>query len=436
MIPRYSSPQVEELFSEEAKMSRWLEIELAVTEELAAEGIVPAADAAACRGRAPLIDAAFVRTVEEREAVTNHDVAAFVDTVQSAIGAPAGAWVHYGLTSTDVVDTGLCWALRDAADLVVSAQTELLRVLVATAREHAGTVMIGRTHGIHAEPTTFGAKVALWALQVDRDRARMRAARAAVSVCKLSGAVGTYSNIPPAVEQRVAARLGLAPVPATQVIARDRHAEYLWACASAGTTLEMIAVELRHLQRTEVGEVREGFARGQKGSSAMPHKRNPISAETISGLSRVLRGNLQVGLQDVPLWHERDISHSSAERIVLPDSTALAYYMTRRMTSLLSNLEIDAARMQANLDQLHGVVYSQSVLLAMVSAGMLRDDAYRIVQECAAKAIEKGADFRSVLASDARVTLGADELDAAFDSARVLRNAGLGIAALTLLEVG
>ena len=435
MIPRYSSPQVDALFSEEAKMSRWLEIELAVAEEMAAEGIVPAADAAACRKNAPVVDGAFVGRVEEREAVTNHDVAAFVDTVQAAIGAPAGAWVHYGLTSTDVVDTGLCWALRDSADLIIAAQTELLRVLVATARSHAGTVMIGRTHGIHAEPTTFGAKVALWALQVDRDRSRMQAARTAVAVCKLSGAVGTYSNIPPAVEQRVAARLGLAAVPATQVIARDRHAEYLWACASAGTTLETIAVELRHLQRTEVGEVREGFAKGQKGSSAMPHKRNPISAETISGLSRVLRGNLQVGLQDVPLWHERDISHSSAERIVLPDSTALAYYMTRRMTSLLSNLEIDAARMRANLDQLHGVVYSQSVLLAMVSSGMLRDDAYRIVQECAARSIDNGTDFRSVLASDPRVTLGADELDAAFDPARVLRNAGLGIAALDAVSL-
>ena len=435
MIPRYSSPQVDALFSEEAKMSRWLEIELAVAEEMAAEGIVPAADAAACRKNAPVVDGAFVGRVEEREAVTNHDVAAFVDTVQAAIGAPAGAWVHYGLTSTDVVDTGLCWALRDSADLIIAAQTELLRVLVATARSHAGTVMIGRTHGIHAEPTTFGAKVALWALQVDRDRSRMQAARTAVAVCKLSGAVGTYSNIPPAVEQRVAARLGLAPVPATQVIARDRHAEYLWACASAGTTLETIAVELRHLQRTEVGEVREGFAKGQKGSSAMPHKRNPISAETISGLSRVLRGNLQVGLQDVPLWHERDISHSSAERIVLPDSTALAYYMTRRMTSLLSNLEVDAERMRANLDQLHGVVYSQSVLLAMVSSGMLRDDAYRIVQECAARAIDNGSDFRSVLASDPRVSLGADELDAAFDPARVLRNAGLGIAALDAVSL-
>ena len=435
MIPRYSSPQVDALFSETAKMSRWLEIELAVAEEMAAEGIVPEADARACRANAPVIDGSFVARVEEREAVTNHDVAAFVDTVQAAIGAPAGTWIHYGLTSTDVVDTGLCWALRDSADLLVSAQTELLRVLIAMARAHAGTAMIGRTHGIHAEPTTFGAKVALWALQVERDRQRMRAARQAVAVCKLSGAVGTYSNIPPAVEERVARRLGLVPVPATQVVARDRHAEYLWACASAGTTLEAIAVELRHLQRTEVGEVREGFAPGQKGSSAMPHKRNPISAETISGLSRVLRGNLQTGLQDVPLWHERDISHSSAERIVLPDSTSLAYYMTRRMTSLLTNLEVDTERMARNLDSLHGVVYSQSVLLAMVDSGMLRDDAYRIVQSCAATSIESGTPFRSVLARDPRVTLDASRLDAAFDPQRVLAHASRGIAALDAIAL-
>ena len=430
MISRYSSPEVDALYSESAKMARWTEIEIAVAEEMAREGIVPAADAAACRANAPTIDEAFVARVEEREAVTNHDVAAFVDTLQGAVGAPAGAWLHYGLTSTDVVDTGLCWALRDSADLVIGQQTELLRTLVSLSRAHAGTVMIGRTHGIHAEPTTFGAKVALWALQVERDRRRMRAARDAVAVCKLSGAVGTYSNIPPAVEERVASRLGLVPVPATQVVARDRHAEYLWACASAGTTLESIAVELRHLQRTEVGEVREGFRKGQKGSSAMPHKRNPISAETISGLSRVLRGNLQVGLQDVPLWHERDISHSSAERIVLPDSTALVFYMTKRMNGLLSNLEVDTDRMRTNLDSLHGVVYSQSVLLAMVDSGMLRDDAYRIVQAAALKSIESAVPFRDVLAADPQVTLPAGALDGAFDARRVLQHASRGIAAL------
>ena len=427
MIPRYSVPEVEALFSEQSKMRRWLEVELLVVEAMAAEGVVPGADAAACRAAAPTVDAAFVAEVEARETVTNHDVAAFVDIAQQRMGVPAASWVHYGLTSTDVVDTAQCWALRDAADMVIDAQTELLRTLVDTARAHSGTAMIGRTHGIHAEPTTFGAKVALWALQVDRDRSRMRAARDGVAVCKLSGAVGTFSNIPPAVEARVAERLGLAPVSATQVVARDRHAEYLWACASAGTTLEMIAVELRHLQRTEVGEVREGFSKGQKGSSAMPHKRNPISAETISGLSRVLRGNLQVGLQDVPLWHERDISHSSAERIVLPDSTHLVLYMTRRMRNLVANLEVDTARMSANLGMLHGVVFSQSVLLALVEHGMTRDDAYRVVQACAATSIAEGRAFREVLAADAKVALDAARLDAAFDLARVLQHASRGV---------
>jgi adenylosuccinate lyase len=430
MIDRYSTPEMTQLFSEQAKMQRWLEVELAVTDEMAKAGVVPTESASACRANAPVVDAAFVAAVEEREITTNHDVAAFVDVVQARIGTPAGTWVHYGLTSTDVVDTGLCWALRDAADYIIGAQGALLEVLKKVANEHRNTAMIGRTHGIHAEPTTFGAKVALWALQVDRDRTRMINARNAVAVCKLSGAVGTYSNIKPEVEAAVAARLGLQPVPATQVVARDRHAEYLWACASIGTTLEAIAVELRHLQRTEVGEVREGFAKGQKGSSAMPHKRNPISAETISGLSRVLRGNLQVGLQDVPLWHERDISHSSAERIVLPDSSALAFYMLRRMTRLIDGLEIDTERMHQNLASLHGVVFSQSVLLAMVDGGMMRDDAYRIVQAAAATAINTGTLFHEVLRNDPAVTLSDAQLNAAFDLNRVLQHAGRAVDAL------
>jgi len=290
--------------------------------------------------------------------------------------------------------------------------------------------MIGRTHGIQAEPTTFGAKMALFGLQVVRDRERMRRAAEGISVCKLSGAVGTYSNITPAVEERVAARLRLLAVPATQVIARDRHAEYLYACASIGTTLETIAVEFRHLQRTEVNEVREGFAAGQKGSSAMPHKRNPISSETITGLSRVLRGNANVGLQDVPLWHERDISHSSAERIVLPDSSALVLYMLRRMARIVSNLEVDETNMLRNLNALHGVVFSQSVLLAMVEQGMARDDAYRIVQSAAKQAMETSTSLREVLAKDSSMTLTTTQLDNAFDLSRVLQHAGRGIDAL------
>jgi adenylosuccinate lyase len=290
--------------------------------------------------------------------------------------------------------------------------------------------MIGRTHGIHAEPTTFGVKVALWALQVDRDRTRLLAARDSVAVCKLSGAVGTYSNIDPAVERYVAAALGLTPVPATQVIARDRHAEYLYACASIGSTMELIAVELRHLQRTEVSEVQEGFKVGQKGSSAMPHKRNPISAETISGLSRVLRGNLQAGMQDIALWHERDISHSSVERVVLPDSSLLAYYVLRRMDRLVGGLQVFPERMLENLNASHGLVFSQPVLLALVQAGMSRDAAYRVVQENAARAWAERRSFRDLLASDERVTVPLDE---AFDLGRSVREAGRAVDALDAL---
>lgn len=424
MIPRYSLPEMASIFDDAARFGRWLEIELLATEAWSALGVVPAADAAACRSRAPRTDGDFADRVGERERVTDHDVAAFVDVVQAEIGAPAGTWIHYGLTSSDVVDTAWCWMLRDAADLLLDASDGLVAELKRLALEHRDTVMIGRTHGVHAEPTTFGAKVALWCLQADRDRTRLRAARDAVAVCKLSGAVGTYSNIDPAVERHVAAALGLRPVPATQVIARDRHAEYLWACASIGSTAELMAVELRHLQRTEVREVEEGFKVGQKGSSAMPHKRNPISAETISGLSRVLRGNLQAGLQDVALWHERDISHSSVERIILPDSSLLAYYVMRRLTRLLNGLQIFPERMRQNLDASHGLVFSQPVLLGLVQSGMTRDDAYRIVQDNAMRAWRESTSFRSLVEADSRVTIDPTVLDEAFDLSRSLRNIG------------
>jgi len=436
MIPRYTMPEMANVFSDVARFDRYLEIELLATDAHALLGVVPAADAATCRAKAPTVDTAFVQAVSDREAVTDHDVAAFVDVVQAAVGAPAGAWIHYGLTSSDVVDTAWCWMMRDACDLLIASATELLRTLVLLAREHRGTVMIGRTHGIHAEPTTFGAKVALWALQVDRDRRRLTAARDAVAVCKLSGAVGTYSNIDPSIERHVADALGLSPVPATQVIARDRHAEFLYACASVGATMELIAVELRHLQRTEVREVEEGFKPGQKGSSAMPHKRNPIAAETISGLSRVLRGNLQAGLQDVALWHERDISHSSVERIVLPDSALLAYYVLRRMNRLVQGLQIFPDRMITNLQSSYGLVFSQPVLLGLVQAGLTRDEAYRIVQENAGRSWDEGRSFRELLEADERVTVPAGVLDDAFDLSRAIRHAGRGVDALDALHLG
>ena len=306
-----------------------------------------------------------------------------------------------------------------------SAISTLIATVANLARTHRDTAMIGRTHGIHAEPTTFGAKAALWALQLDRDRTRLRTATETVSVCKLSGAVGTYSNIDPAIERFVADRLGLRPVPATQVIARDRHAELLWACASAAATCELIAVELRHLQRTEVGEVLEGFKPGQKGSSAMPHKRNPISAETISGLARVVRSNLLAGLQDVALWHERDISHSSVERIILPDSTTLVHYSLHRLNRLLQSLSVDTDRMMSNLWASRGLVFSQPVLLALVAGGLPRDDAYRVVQRNAMRSSEEQLDFRELLEADPAVTLDAAALDGAFDLQRSLRNLDL-----------
>jgi adenylosuccinate lyase len=434
MIPRYALPEMERIFADESRYGRWLEIELLATEAWSALGVVPGDDAVACRAGAPETDAEFARAVLEREVVTDHDVAAFVDVVQARIGFPAGGWIHYGLTSSDVVDTAWCWMLRDAADLLLEAQDALVAELKRLALEHRDTVMIGRTHGVHAVSTTFGAKVALWCLQADRDRARVRAARDAVAVCKLSGAVGTYSNIDPAVERHVAERLGLTPVPATQVIARDRHAEFLWACASVGSTCELVAVELRHLQRTEVREAQEGFKPGQKGSSAMPHKRNPISAETISGLSRVLRGNLQAGMQNVALWHERDISHSSVERVVLPDSAMLAYYVVRRLTRLLSGLQVFPQRMIANLEASHGLVFSQPVLLALVAAGLSRDDAYRIVQENAARAWDEGRSFRDLLDDDERVAVDRSVLDDAFDLRRSLRNVGAVFDAVVCVE--
>ncbi|MFZ9246340.1 MAG: adenylosuccinate lyase [Ilumatobacteraceae bacterium] len=434
MIERYSLPEIAEIFSDESKFRRYLEIELLATTAHSELGVVPRDHAQICRDRAPVVDANFVAEVSERERVTDHDVAAFVDVVQQRIGMPAAAWIHHGLTSSDVVDTAWCWMLRDAATLIDKALVDFYEALVTLANKHRATAMIGRTHGIHAEPTTFGAKVALWALQVRRDRERLSLATKRISVCKLSGAVGTYSNIDPQVEKYVGNALGLVPVPATQVIARDRHAEYLWACASIGTTIETIAVELRHLQRTEVNEVREGFGVGQKGSSAMPHKRNPISSETLTGLSRVLRANLQVGLQDVALWHERDISHSSAERIVLPDSSLLAYYVLRRATKLITNLEVDNAQMLRNLNSTHGVVFSQSVLLLLVASGISRDEAYRLVQELATKAISTGTNFKELLTSDSRIKLSPQKLDEAFDLNSALKRSQLVFDALNFAD--
>jgi adenylosuccinate lyase len=425
------------LFSDKARFARWLEVELLAVEAWADLGVIPADHAVAVRARAPQVDAAFVAAVAEREAVTDHDVAAFVDVVQSAIGGPEGSWVHHGLTSSDVVDTALSATLVAASGLLIEASGELVAALRTRATRHASLAMLGRTHGMHAEPTTFGAKLALYGLQADRDRERLRRARTAIAVGKLSGAVGTYSNIDPTVEARVCAALGLVPVPATQVIARDRHAELLYACASVGATIEALATELRHLQRSEVAEVEEPFAAGQKGSSSMPHKRNPITSERLVGLARVLRGYLVAGLEDVALWHERDISHSSVERIILPDASLLTYYCLQRMTRLVEGLVVHEEQMRSNLlEGSLGLVFSQPVLLALVEAGCTRDGAYRIVQRAARTAFESRRPFREVLEGDGELVaaLGPDRvapvLDTAFDLDRALRHARRAVDAI------
>ncbi|MCA1692247.1 MAG: adenylosuccinate lyase [Actinobacteria bacterium] len=422
MIPRYSLPEMAALFTDEARLGLWLEVEVLATEAWASLGVVPEEDAKAVRERAPAVDARFVAAVEEREQVTDHDVAAFVDVVQNEIGPPAVAWVHYGLTSSDVVDTALCATLAHAADLLIGASNLLVAALKSRAIEFFDTPMAGRTHGMHAEPTTLGVKLAHWCLQADRDRSRLQAAREAIAVGKLSGAVGTYSNVDPAVERHVCDALGLRPVPATQVVARDRHAEYLWACASVGSSIEQFATEIRHLQRTEVGEVEEPFRAGQKGSSAMPHKRNPITCERLAGLARILRGNLGAGLENVALWHERDISHSSVERVVLPDSSLLAYYLLVKMRTVVEGMVVHPERMVENLHRSLGLVFSQPVLLGLVAFGLPRDAAYRIVQDAAGTAHREGRSFRSVLEADPRVPLSPQELDEAFSLERALRH--------------
>ncbi len=421
MIPRYSPRDVAALFSDAHRFDTMLEVEILAAEALCSLGVVPAADAAALRSRRPVVDAQFVSDVDEREAITNHDTAAFVDVVQARIGMPEGVWIHYGLTSSDVVDTALCANLASAADIVIGEVTALRDALTIRATETIDWPITGRTHGMHAEPTTYGAKFALFALQADRDLQRIRDARAGVAVGKLSGAVGTYSNIDPSVETYVCQSLGLTPVPATQVIARDRHAQLLYACAAIGTTIEQIALEVRHLARSEVGEAEEYFAVGQKGSSAMPHKRNPILSERLCGLARVLRGYLVAGLEDVALWHERDISHSSVERVIMPDALGLTVYMLRKATSLVSQLVLHPERALENLE-VHslGLVFSQSVLLALVDSGMARDDAYRIVQSAAREAVEQRRNFRDVIATVDSVTLSSEALANAFDSQRLL----------------
>ena len=397
MIPRYTRPEIGAVWTAERRMRRWLEVELAATEALAGEGVVPEEAARAGRERA----AFTVEAVEERERTTGHDVAAFVDVVADSIGEE-GRWIHYGLTSSDVLDTALALQLRDAGEIVVGGAREYRDALIDRAFEYRETLTVGRTHGVHAEPTTFGLRLAGFAFEADRNLRRLERAFEEVRVGKLSGAVGTYASLPPAIEARVMEALGLrAEDISTQVVPRDRHAELLGSIALAGAGLERFATEVRNLQRTEVREVEEPFGTGQKGSSAMPHKRNPILAERLTGLARVLRGYAQTGYENVALWHERDISHSGAERVVLPDSTILIDYMQHLGTRLASGMTVHTERMKANLDLTYGALYSQRALTGLVASGRERDAAYRIVQETAQKAWDEQTSFRDLLAEQA-----------------------------------
>jgi adenylosuccinate lyase len=421
MIERYTRPELGRIWSEQRKLEAWLQVELAVCEALAERGVIPAGDMSAIRERAGFDP----KAVREREKVTDHDVAAFVDVVSESIG-DAGRWIHYGLTSSDVVDTGLALQLSEAGTEILAGASALTAALATRAREFKNAICAGRTHGVHAEPTTFGLKLAGFAFESDRNARRLRAAFEQARFGKLSGAVGTYSMLEPAVERDTLARLGLEPEPlSTQVVPRDRHAQLLSAIAVAGASLERLALEVRHLQRTEVREVEEPFGAGQKGSSAMPHKRNPVLSERVCGLARVLRGNAQVGLENVALWHERDISHSSAERVVLPDSTTLLDYMQQLALRVVEGMRVYPDRMRENLELTHGALFSQTVLTALIESGLSRDEAYRVVQRNAQRAWDERRPFRELLEQDPELKgrLDAVRLDELFDYTRFLRNA-------------
>jgi adenylosuccinate lyase len=414
VIPRYTRDEIGAVWTPQRRMDALLQVELAAVDAWAEQGVVPESDARECREKASFT----VEAVEERERTTGHDVAAFVDVVAESIGG-AGRWLHYGLTSYDVVDNALALQLQQAGSIIVGGARDYRDALIGRAREFGDTLCVGRTHGVHAEPTTFGLKLASLAFEADRNVARLQDAFDQVGVGKVSGAVGTYASVPPAVEQRVMEKLGLrAEDVSTQVIPRDRHADLLAAIAVAGAGLERFAVEVRNLQRTEVREVEEPFAKGQKGSSAMPHKRNPIIAERLCGLARVLRGYAQVGFDNVALWHERDISHSGAERVVLPDATIALDYMQYLGANLVGGMNVHTDRMRENLELTHGALFSQRALTALVESGMTRDDAYRLVQESAQRAWDEETSFRELVGAKAPQL----DLDAVFDYSAYLKH--------------
>jgi len=420
LIPRYTRPEMGRIWSEENRFRTWLKVELAATETLAEAGIVPRAAARAIRQKADF----KLDRINEIEAEVRHDVIAFTTAVAEFVG-PESRWFHYGLTSNDVVDTSQSLLIKDASQIIAADLQSLSDVLKTRAWEFKDTPMIGRTHGIHAEPITFGFKLANWYSEVQRDIVRFERAAENMRVGKFSGAVGTFAHLSPDLEEKMCARLGLqAAAISSQVIQRDRHADYLATLAVIACTLDKVATEIRHLQRTEVREVEEYFSEKQKGSSAMPHKRNPVTCEQISGLARVVRSNAQAGFENVALWHERDISHSSVERVILPDSTTLVDYMLQKTTNLLNTMFVYPERMKVNLESTGGMVFSGQLLLDLVESGISREDAYRLVQAHAMRAWKEGRNFRELVTGDENVTgrVPAKVIQRAFDLKRQLRN--------------
>ena len=420
MIPRYTRPKMGRIWEDHNRYQRWLDVELSVTETLATEGIVPPDAAAQIKAKAGF----SVDRINQIEAEVKHDVIAFTTSVAEHVG-PAAGWFHFGLTSSDVLDTAMALQVAEASAIILEDIRKLQDVLKRRAHEFKHTVVVGRTHGIHAEPSTFGLKLAIWYDEMRRHEGRFREATETMRVGKLSGAVGTFAHLSPEIEEKVMKKLGLRPAPAaSQVVQRDRHAHYISTLALIGASLEKIAVEVRHLQRTEVREAEEYFSPGQKGSSAMPHKRNPITSEQISGLARLLRSNAIAAMENVALWHERDISHSSVERIVFPDSTILTDYLLEKTSSLIDRLVVYPNRMKENLELTQGLVYSGELLLALVAKGVTREDAYRWVQRNAMRVWDEGGTFRDKIASDTDIarTLNAHDIAHVFDSARLLAN--------------